>query len=156
MDATTMPSTPLLITQLKKAYPQFEFLPGTGYAWSPINRVVYFKENGDQDALLLHELSHALLDHTDYTRDIELLAMERAAWDTALALAPTYGAAVDEETAQTTLDSYRDWLHARSTCPACQATGLQTKKKTYTCVACRHTWDVNEARICGLKRTKHI
>jgi DnaJ-class molecular chaperone len=50
------------------------------------------------------------------------------------------------------MNSYRDWLHARSTCPVCQATGMETKKSIYTCPACRHQWRVNEARICSLRR----
>lgn len=155
MDAIIMPSTLSLISKLKKAYPQFDFQPGAKYAWSPVQKTIYYVADNNT-AQLLHELSHAVLVHSNYRRDVELLAMEREAWDTATSLAVPYGLHISNDTVQTTLDTYRDWLHARSTCPSCRATGLQTKKITYTCVACRHTWDVNEARICGLKRTKHI
>ena len=78
--------------------------------------------------------------------------MERAAWDKAVLIALDFGQTIDTNTVESTLDSYRDWLHARSTCPNCQATGLQIKKQTYSCPACRHTWRVNEARICALRR----
>lgn len=154
MVVTIMPLIPSLIPNLKTAYPQFHFKPGVRYAWSPEEKTVFYIDAPDQDnALLLHELSHAILGHTDYQRDIELLAMERAAWDNALLLAPSYNATISDDVIQGALDSYRDWLHARSTCPHCEATGLQTKRKTYSCLACRHTWSVNEARICGLRRT---
>jgi hypothetical protein len=154
MDAIIMPSTPLLILALKTAYPQFHFEPGTEYAWSPaLKTVFYVDSDAPNDAQLLHELSHGILDHSDYKRDVELLAMERSAWDTALSLTDQYAVIISDDTIQSALDSYRDWLHARSTCPNCQATGLQTKRKSYNCLACHHTWNVNEARICGLRRT---
>lgn len=147
-----MPSTASLIQRLKTDYPQFSFAPGADFLWSPSDHTVYYKQNADSPAFLLHELSHGLLSHSDYSRDIELIAMERAAWDHALTLADMYGTSIDDDLIETTLDSYRDWLHARSTCPKCQATGLQTKKQIYNCPACGHSWRVNEARICALRR----
>ena len=103
-------------------------------------------------AYLLHELGHALLKHTGYRYDIELLKMERAAWDEAQRLATTYSAAISPDTVEGHLDTYRDWLHARSTCPNCTATGYQTGSQTYSCPACSQEWRVNEARSCELKR----
>ena len=78
--------------------------------------------------------------------------MERQAWDKAIDLADTYDAHIDDSIIETTLDSYRDWLHARSTCPTCSATGLQVKNRTYNCPVCHGQWRVNEARICALRR----
>jgi hypothetical protein len=152
MDAITMPSTTSLIQQLKTNYPQFTFKKAKRFLWSPGESTVYYTGADDSYAFLLHELSHGLLDHADYHRDIDLVAMERAAWDKAVELAPKYDLTISEDTVETTLDSYRDWLHARSTCPECMAIGLQTKQHTYTCPACNHTWRVNEARICALRR----
>jgi hypothetical protein len=149
-----MPSTPSLIQRLSADYPHISFVQSDDYLWSPGEHTVYYANDADGYAFLLHELSHGLLDHADYHHDVELIAMERAAWDQAIAIAPQYNLAIDNDTVETTLDSYRDWLHARSTCPQCQATGLQTKKAIYTCPACRHTWRVNEARMCGLRRTQ--
>jgi hypothetical protein len=149
-----MHSTASLIQQLKTAYPQFYFKPGTEYAWSPALQTVFYTDSDvPNDAQLMHELSHGILDHNDYARDVELLAMERGAWDMALSLADQYKVTISDDTVQSALDTYRDWLHARSTCPHCQATGLQTKQKSYNCLACHRTWNVNEARICGLRRT---
>lgn len=152
MDVITMPSTTSLINQLKSDYPQFLFKKSKRFLWSPSENTVYYTGSDDNYSFLLHELSHGLLGHTDYDRDVALIAMERAAWDTATSLAPSYGLAISNNTIESTLDSYREWLHARSTCPHCKATGLQTKSHTYTCLACHHSWRVNEARICALRR----
>jgi len=146
-----MPSTPSLAQRLKSDYPQFNFKQADDYLWSPTNQTVYYAYT-DQDELLMHELAHGLLGHTEYHHDVELVAIERSAWDKALELAENYNVSITDGLIESTLDSYRDWLHARSTCPACSATGLQIKKQTYRCPACQHTWRVNEARVCALRR----
>lgn len=152
MDVIIMPSTVSLIQQLKADYPHLSFAKGSDFSWSPSNATVYYEQGSGSDAFLLHELSHGLLGHSEYDRDIKLIAMERAAWDKASELAAIYNQTIDEFLIEATLDSYRDWLHARSTCPNCKATGLQTKKQVYTCPACNHSWRVNEARVCALRR----
>lgn len=146
-----MPSTTSLIARLKADYPQFRFKKSISYMWSPSDHTVYYTLDGNS-GLLLHELSHGLLNHVDYHYDIDLVAMERAAWDKAAELAKNYGLTIGNELIESNLDSYRDWLHARSSCPNCNATGLQIKKRIYNCPACRHTWRVNEARVCALRR----
>ena len=78
--------------------------------------------------------------------------MEREAWDEVIKLAEKYNVSIDPKNIQLTLDTYRDWLHKRSTCPKCQANGVQDGAKSYQCVACSHKWRVNEARICALRR----
>lgn len=152
MDVTTMLSTASLIKKLKTAYPQFQFKQSSDYLWSPSEQAIYFADGKNGFEYLLHELSHGLLEHADYNYDVELLAMERAAWDKATELAKGYDLAINDDTIESNLDSYRDWLHARSTCPVCKATGLQIKKLTYSCPACSHQWRVNEARVCALRR----
>jgi hypothetical protein len=147
-----MLSTASLIKKLKTAYPRFIFKQADDYLWSPSEQAVYFSDDNNGHGYLLHELSHGLLRHVDYSHDIELIAMERAAWDKAVELAKDYNLDINDETIESNLDSYRDWLHARSTCPVCSATGLQTKKLTYSCPACSHKWRVNEARVCALRR----
>lgn len=146
-----MPSTRSLLTNLRRDFPAIHFAQGSPFRWSPERRTVYYADphNG---ASLLHEVAHAQLGHTHYTRDIELLQMERDAWEHTAALAKRYAVFVDPEHIETMLDSYRDWLHARSTCPSCQATGIQTDTKQYHCLACQATWKVNEARSCALRR----
>lgn len=155
MAATTTPSISSLVASLRAAYPAIRLQPDTPCRWSPPDMTVYYDpaDTPESQAVLLHEMGHALLDHADFSRDIELLAMERAAWQHATTvLAPALGVAIDQDLIQTHLDSYRDWLHERSACPRCQQTGLQSKRKTYSCLNCRSSWRVNDARQCGLKR----
>ena len=150
-----MPSTCSILKKLKTDYLSVDFQPADDYLWSPSNQTVYYVEKSkdkDSCAYLLHELSHGLLGHSDYDRDVTLIAMERAAWDKAKDLAGSYELTIDEDFIESNLDSYRDWLHARSTCPNCGATGLQTKKLAYSCPACNQKWRVNEAKICALRR----
>lgn len=155
MDAITMRSMSSLIHKLKTDYPALTFFESDQFAWSPVTQTVSFEpDQPHASELLLHELSHGLLGHRDYTRDVELLAMETAAWEKAKTLAEHYSVRMSEHVIQTHLDTYREWMHARSTCPECTATGYQTSKAQYACAACTHQWRVNEARLCGLKRYK--
>lgn len=150
-----MQSTASIISQLSSDNPRLSFEPGDYFAWSPAKQTVYYvKDSKDAIYFILHELAHALLKHESYSRDIELISMERQAWDHAITMGEKYKVAIDDELAQSNLDSYRDWLHARSTCPNCTATGIQDTKDTYSCLACGHNWRVNEARICELRRYK--
>ena len=149
-----MPLIPLLIKNLSKEYPDIVFDNGDDFHWSPNDNTVTYHTNDPQAAAhILHELSHALLGHQNYTRDIELIGMERDAWTYASnQLSGSFDVTIQNDIVQSSLDSYRDWLHARSTCPKCTATGVETAKSHYHCLACEHNWRVNEARICSLRR----
>lgn len=160
MDATTTHSTPLLIQKLKAAHPDVSFVEADQFSWSPHNRTIFYNASfPNAEALLLHELSHALLGHRAYERDVELVSMETAAWEKAVAYAKENAARLtgfslklDTTVIQDHLDTYREWLHARSTCPNCSANGYQTDVSQYSCPACSHSWKVNEARLCALRR----
>ena len=148
-----MPLTVSILAKLKNKYPQFSFKPSNNFLWSSSDNSIYYdSKSKNQSVFLLHELSHALLSHKSYNRDINLITMERQAWDFAKNLASEFNIIISEEIIQSTLDSYRAWLHSRSTCPNCNATGLQTKDHEYNCLSCNNTWRVNEARTCALKR----
>lgn len=148
-----MQSTTSVLLQLKNNYPQFSFKIGDNFLWSPSDSTIYYDKSIDyRPAFLLHELAHALLGHNSYDRDIQLITMERQAWDHTKELAPPYGITIPDDIVQSNLDSYRDWIHDRSTCPNCKATGIQTERIIYSCPACRHQWRVNEARTCALRR----
>lgn len=129
------------------------FTTGTSFAWNHQTQTISYN-TGDShaDAYLLHEFGHALLGHRDYTRDIDLLKMERDAWERAASLGLELDNAIDTEIIEEALDSYRNWLHDRSLCPSCSHTGIQTERHQYQCVACSNTWRVNEARTCALRR----
>lgn len=142
-----------LIHKLKTTYPDIHFVESEQFSWSPAKQtVLYNRRLPNAPLLLLHELSHALLDHRDYRRDIELIAMETAAWEKAKEYAEEFNIRVYEVVIQDHLDTYREWLHARSSCPNCSANGYQSEVLQYECPACSHTWKVNEARICALRR----
>ncbi len=149
-----MPSTSSLISRLAADYPKFSFEIADQFRWSAEKRTVFINAKAPHSAAFsLHELSHAVLDHQDYYHDIDLLKLERDAWEYAKnSLAHQYDVEINDTIIQDNLDTYRDWLHSRSTCPHCKATGLQTASKQYKCVACGHEWRVNEARICALRR----
>ena len=154
MDAITMQSTNWLIHKLQADYPLFRIESSDSFLWSSKHQTIYIDTDADHcKEFTLHELSHALLNHRGYKADIDLVKLERDAWEYARAhLAPRYGYSIDEELIQDNLETYREWLHARSKCPECEAIGLQTKSRHYRCLACSHIWRVNEARLCALRR----
>ncbi len=151
-----MPSTPTLLEKVMARYPALTFTAGERFEWHPENsEIVYDPDDPMHDARLLHEIGHAQLNHDSYDRDIGLIAMERDAWQVArMEIAPPLGVEVAGDVIHHDMDTYRDWLHDRSTCPHCQSSGIQIKKQEYKCVTCRKSWRVNEARSCALRRYK--
>ncbi len=149
-----MLSTASLVKRLRADFPQFVFKADNAFHWSHSDQTIHFDRNENSPSLLIHELSHAILDHQSYRRDVELLAMEREAWDKAKELGRLYGVRMDDDLIQDNLDTYRDWLHARSTCPNCETIGLQIKQLVFECPNCHQLWRVNEARTRALRRYK--
>src|ERR1051325_2472547 len=83
----------LFVTALKKDYPQFSFKVGAHDVWSPKNQTIFYNPGRSMRKLqcsVLHELSHALLEHTNYTNDFELLKMEAEAWYKAAEIGQKY------------------------------------------------------------------
>ncbi len=157
MDATSSLNKPSWFKQLQLRYRQVTFVPGDSFRWAAAERTLYFDpralqtEEGSYD--LLHELGHALLGHASYTYDVTLVQMEAEAWQQASLLAEESGMQLSEPYAQASLETYRDWLAKRSTCPTCASTGIQKNKRTYQCINCRCAWRVNDAKFCALRRT---
>ena len=125
-----------LLDSLKKIYPDFNFKPGKKFSFRPPRTIYYLGSDPNFNSLILHELGHALLEHSDFTTDIERLKMERAAWEKARELAITYGISLDNELIETELDTYRDWLHQKSRCKKCGLTRYQTPDGAYHCPHC--------------------
>ncbi|MBC7746365.1 hypothetical protein H7Y40_00065 [Pedobacter sp.] len=155
MAATTTAQLSSIRKKLEADYPQFSFVVGTVSHWSPADKTIYYhqlKNSGDLSTLF-HEFGHALSGHTGFNQDISLLRMEREAWEAGSSVAKTYDHTIDDETIENALDSYRDWLHARSRCPTCHNPGIQKKDAAnYHCLLCATSWRANDARQCGLKR----
>lgn len=142
-----------IITQLQVQFPGLNFKPGNRFAWSPANKEVMYKQSADtSDQMvvwsLLHEVGHALLEHQNYQSDFELLSLEVEAWEKAHLLARKHGYKIDPEHIQDCLDTYRDWLYQRSTCPACTNCSLQVDDRTYCCFNCGTSWHVSSSRLC--------
>lgn len=153
MDVTTMPSMSSLIPKLQADFPALKFIEADQFSWLPSEHTVFYNPQlPHASSLLLHEVSHASLNHQEYHRDVELIAMEMVAWEKAKEHAVAYGVTIGEDVIQDHLDTYREWLHARSTCPNCSANGYQVETLRYECLACFHHWRVNEARLCALRR----
>lgn len=150
-----MQRTNSLASSILADYPRYRFVEGADFKWSPDEMTVYYTSLVSDESIwsLLHEIAHAELRHVTYALDIELLQREVAAWEKALLLASNYRVRIDNDYIEDHLDTYRVWLHARSTCPDCGQNGTQTKN-TYSCINCRCVWRANEARICNLRRTK--
>lgn len=148
------PTNKELLSRLRADYPDITFVVGDDFKWSKTRGELTIIE--DEPALyVLHELAHGILGHTDFDMDIKLLKQEREAWDYARSkLMPKYGLSSDESLIEESLDTYRQWLHARSLCPSCGLSCLQTKTSTYVCTNCRCSWRPNDARRCALRRYK--
>ncbi len=139
-----------LLTKVKADYPNITFVKGAAFCWSPEDkRITYKRLSKEVDAWsLLHELGHAILSHNTYQSDFELLKLEAAAWHAAEKLARHYDCLIDGDHIQDCLDTYRDWLHRRSTCPSCGARSLQKDTETYQCFNCLCIWKVSASRFC--------
>ncbi len=151
--AVTTTAFKSLLSRLKKDLPQFTFAPDDTSRWSSESSTVWYNEHeAHADVTLLHEVSHGALGHSGYLYDIDLVKLERAAWEKAAELAAIYGVDIPVDYPEHALDSYRDWLHMRSLCPDCSQNGVQQTEHTYVCLMCNQKWRVNDARSCGLKR----
>lgn len=140
-----------LLKKISADFPKLKFIEGSRFKWSPDDQTITYVTDGTSKKAawaLFHELAHADLNHKTYAMDVELLLMEVAAWDKAKALASIYGHSIDEEHIQDCLDTYRDWLDQRSTCPACANNSLQQTPNEYGCFNCQAVWQVSSSRFC--------
>ncbi len=141
-----------LLKSLKADYPHISFVQGKSFFWSPGDQTVTFAAHSEQPEVacwsLLHEVSHGILGHQSYKTDFELVQLEVQAWQHAQELAAAYGLEINADHIQDCLDTYRDWLHRRSTCPACTVNSAQKDPATYHCLNCRTVWKVSNSRFC--------
>ena len=153
-------STPNILTRLSSEMRHIKFKPGVGFSWSPEHSVISYAalELSTQEGVwsLLHEAGHAQLEHRTYNTDFELLALEIAAWQEAKLLAKKLDVTIEEDHVQDCLDTYRDWLHRRSTCPTCGTVCLQHNSFDYQCHNCTNSWKVSSSRFCRTYRRKNI
>jgi hypothetical protein len=134
------------IELLSKDYPDFKFKSGEQEHWSPKTNTIFFHPNSLCYGVL-HELAHAILDHKNYQTDFELLRMESEAWEMAIKIGKKYQIIIDADHVQNCLDTYRDWLHRRSTCPSCGTHVLQSDASNYRCYNCQTNWHVSSGKF---------
>lgn len=141
-----------LLAQLKTDYPDIAFRSGPTFSWSAQTQTVIVSkkkpESSHPEWSLLHEMGHATLNHKNYSSDVELVRLEAAAWQQAVKLGQHYEITIDPEHIEDCLDSYRDWLHQRSTCPVCSTVSLQINERSYRCYNCHADWGVSRSRLC--------
>jgi hypothetical protein len=147
-----------LLDNLAADYPDITFTKGDTFFWSPGERSVTYVAGSTQPEIskwsLLHEVSHGILGHKHYLSDFELMQLEVAAWQYARQLAKQYDIKIDPEHIQDCLDTYRDWLHQRATCPTCNTVSTQKDPNTYQCFNCHTEWHVSNSRFCRPYRRK--
>jgi hypothetical protein len=148
--ASAVASARDFISKLSRDYPDFKFKPGDQDHWSPKSQTITYSKAEPLEKMccgILHELAHAVLDHTSYNSDFELVKLESEAWNLAAEIGHNYGVEIDDEHIQNCLDTYRDWLHRRSACPRCGTHVLQKDVKHYQCYNCQATWQVSAGRF---------
>ncbi len=138
------------ISNLTSRYPELTFCSSDTFYYSPHDKTVYYDASKtDVSSLwsLLHETGHGVCGHENYFSDVQLLLFEVEAWKEAKLIARNLQLEIDEEYMQDHLDSYRDWLHKRSLCPACDLSSIQVDADTYSCVFCHKRWKVSDDRF---------
>lgn len=137
-----------IVKQLKQICPDINIQQSDQFYWSPREQIVYYSslENEVDHWSLLHEIGHAKHNHRQFKTDFDLLMIEIEAWQEAQRIASNLSIEIDEDHIQDCLDTYRDWLYLRSTCPICTSTSLQLDSKTYSCINCRQSWNVSKSR----------
>lgn len=138
-----------LVERLESDFPEVKFIHRA-------KRFSYRLKNGQPTVFLgepclnfgllaLHELGHALCGHKDYIVDVSRIKIESGAWERAKTVYLEYQKDAeirellpewDEGFVQEKLDTYRDWLHAKSRCKKCGLTRYQTKDRKYHCPRC--------------------
>ncbi|MDO4902041.1 MAG: hypothetical protein Q4A21_00600 [bacterium] len=142
------------LERLRADFTQFEFVCDHSFHWNLEKNSIFYTEDQDFEAKILHELGHALCGHRNFEKDIDLLKMELEAWEQAKIVAQHYGVKIPQDLIEDHLDTYRDWLHKRSLCPNCQINGFQMKNGDYKCVNCQQIWHNNDAKFTELRRYK--
>lgn len=147
-----------LLLKLQKLLPSSVlFIAARDFYWSPKNQTIYY--NNQQEDLagqwaLIHEAAHALLGHKSYQTDAGLLMLEVAAWQKAQEMSKKIRINIDDQHIENCLNTYRDWLYARSTCPTCMLNSLQIDAHAYMCLNCSTRWSVSKSRFCRPYRMK--
>jgi Zn-dependent peptidase ImmA (M78 family) len=83
-----------LVTTLQRINPDLLLKADDTFFWSPAEKTVHYDKDGEREQglwSLLHETGHALLEHTQYYSDVELVRMEVSAWEEAKSIGAEIG-----------------------------------------------------------------
>lgn len=142
MPKTTFPS----LETLRTDFSTIQLSESESFYWSAREQTVHFIPTALQSSAgiyqLFHELGHAVKQHSNYTSGIELIRLETEAWEQAKEIALSYQLTIDNNQIESCLDSYRDWLHLRSTCPKCHSISTEVTPNHYRCFNCSQKWQV--------------
>lgn len=151
---TKLPS----IQQISNDYSQFSFESADTFYWSPKDQCIYYINNeiADEQGVfqLFHELGHACHSHRYFNSGVHLLKIESEAWQEAVVIAKKYGMVLPPERIESSLDTYRDWLHRRSTCPRCDSVSVEKSANHYHCFTCSQDWTVPDHQQTRCYRQK--
>ena len=145
----------LKIKDIVGQFPELRFEQGESLCWNPTKKSITHPGKDSLDTIygLIHEIAHAKLTHSSFLHDIELIKMEREAWNLACEIAQDkFDIKISGEYIEDCLDSYRDWLYRRSLCPRCALSGFQVNSHEYSCPHCLIDWNVPVSRLCTVKR----
>jgi hypothetical protein len=141
------------VDKVKVDFKDITFQPSEKFRWAPESKVVFYnQESTHADWSLLHEVGHVICEHKNYNSDIGLLKMEVQAWQKARELAKKYNLEIDNKHIEKCLDSYRDWLYKRSSCPVCSQAGIEKNTGVYQCINCKKKWQVTPEKFCRVYR----
>lgn len=127
------------IKQLILDHPNFSYRVDKKFAFRPEKTIILGPPQPNFVLQTLHELGHALSKHKDYNTHVERIKIESEAWERAKTLYCTYqNPPIDwsDEYVEDSLDTYRDWLHSKSTCKKCGLTRYQSPDGVYHCPRC--------------------
>jgi len=141
-----------IINQVNSSIPGIKLIAGDSFSWSPAHQAITYNESKLNEPegvwALLHEIAHAQKQHSSYSSDLELLKIEVEAWDLAKIIGKNLNVLIDDDHIQNCLDTYRDWLHRRSSCPNCKIVCLQVTSTKYNCHNCLTSWTVTTSKFC--------
>ena len=128
-----------LLKLLSKDYPNFRFVKGSRFSFRPPKTIVIGPDEGEHTSMLLfHELGHALSKKYSYKLGAERLKIEATAWQKGKKAYQKYPnlPSWDDDFVEDNLDTYRNWLHKKSTCKKCGLTMYQSPDKSWSCPYC--------------------
>lgn len=148
-----------IVEKLTEDHPELHFSPGPAFMWSPREKTVFYESVRLKTPTglwsMLHEIGHATANHQEFKDDLDLLKIEVEAWSEARRIAEKHDITIDEDHIEDCLDSYRDWLKARSTCPDCRMVCLQQHEGMYQCFNCGCAWSVPHSPLCSTRTRTH-